>query len=184
MRKAIFGLLSVLVINTAVVGQEEQIETVDLDKVILGINEGLERAQGSLVGLQIESAEVTFKTVRDKEGGGGFKLFAKASKEWQRENASSVTYKFQKPKKEKAMELVQSNALAAALAAAGDQYLKSAGEIDGLEKDGFTIVVSISVKNSNAGGVEFEIFGVGVDAGVDWSKKVVHTIKLTMKPAV
>lgn len=70
-------VLSVLFASLSFAANAQDIE---LNEVISKINTSLNQAQNGLVGVTLTGASVTFETISAKTGGGGFKIFVKASK--------------------------------------------------------------------------------------------------------
>lgn len=162
-------------------------DTLPLDLVIQTVNNSLKEASEDLSGISLESASVTFKTILDVEGGGGFKLFAKASKEWSKETSNSVTYNFAKPSRLKLKSFLQpefiklQDDLTEAVINASSQYRNSIAQIDGLQKKDFTVNLAFSVTKNTSGGFDFEIFNIGIDTSGGFGKTVSHSISLKFK---
>lgn len=170
-------------------GKTSAIATMDLGDVVKEINTGLGLANADLQakGLEISEAEVTLQTMRSTEGGGGFKIFVKGSKKWHLEKASSIKYSYAKDSvmalsSEKATESLH-QALRAAIATAAAQWKKMGTEIPGLKQESFTVEVSFGLTKTTSGGVEFEVWGVGVDLEASKEFSATHSISLTFKSA-
>lgn len=69
-------------------------EAVELDIVVKQINKSLSHAQGNLDGITLEEGSVTLETIAAQSGGGGFEIFVKAARKWEKETSNSVTYNF------------------------------------------------------------------------------------------
>ena len=153
----------------------------DIDAVVKQINKSLSLAQGSLNGITLQGGSVTLETIATQSGGGGFKIFVKASRKWQKEASSSVTYNFSKPGVS-ALEISadQPDQLAEIIKQTTEQFKKTM-TIDGLVKESFEVEISLSIKKVTELGVEFELFDVGFDVGGDMEKRVFHKITLKFK---
>ena len=149
----------------------------ELDAVIKSINNSLSIAQARFEGVTLNDGSITLQTTSTKAAGGGFKLFVRAEKRWSKGTSNSVTYKYKKPDTKDVKTDVQDK-LALIIISAAEQY-KTSTSITGLEKDGFEVVLSLSITNISALGIEFEIFGVGFDANADFDKTVFHSITLS-----
>ncbi|HQV38932.1 MAG: hypothetical protein IPL81_10110 [Flavobacteriales bacterium] len=194
MKKLLTMLVLTLCMAMAVQAQKQPaaktdgIETRGLDEVVQEVNIGIGLAREDLKanGLEISTAEVTLKTIRSTDAGGGFKIFVKASKKWQLEKASSVKYSYAKMESLVAMDSTKGKeklheALRKAISASAAQWKRASSAIQGLEKNSFTIEISFGVTKSTSGGVEFEVWGVGLD--LEGSKELTasHSISLTFK---
>jgi hypothetical protein len=73
--------------------------------------------------------------------------------------------------------------LRAAIATAAAQWKKMGTEIPGLKQDSFTVEVSFGLTKTTSGGVEFEVWGVGVDLEASKEFTATHSISLTFKSA-
>ena len=159
-----------------------------MDSIIKIINNSLDKANENLTAkdLDIESAKITLKTSYDQSGGGGFKLFAKASKKWELEKASTLTFLYEKPTK-KSLKPIGDNdfahKLTNAIVEAATEWQNATKTINGLSKSTFSVDLSFSVKKTTGTGIEFEIeiWGVGIDLNYDYEKTAVHEISLTFK---
>jgi hypothetical protein len=165
------------------------IATMELGDVAKAITEGLGLANATLQakGLEISEAEVTLQTVRSAEGGGGFKIFVKGSKKWHLEKTSSIKFAYAKDSvmalsSEKGKESLH-QALRAAITTAAEQWRKMGTEIPGLKQDSFTVEVSFGLTRTTSGGVEFEVWGVGVDLEASKEFTATHSVSLTFKSA-
>lgn len=174
----------------ALFAQEEKVKTFPLESMILIINNSLDRANEQLNSevLNIKTAEITLKTSYDKSGGGGFKLFVKASTKWELEKANTMKFVYEKADKTnpKSVEFFNNEKvfeenLTNAIVSAANQWKKATKTVEGLSKSKFTVEISFMVKNIKEAGIEFEIFGAGIDIGGDYEKMAVHTISLTFK---
>jgi hypothetical protein len=154
-------------------------ETVELKDVIERINAALAEAQKSPEAASLLSATIKLETAYDKSGGGGFKVFAKASRKWAKGASSSVTYKYSTPITITSLES-KNDELVAIIKDAAKNF-KNNSSIAGLEKDKFEIEIAFSVTKTSSAGVEFEVYGVGVDISGDSERKVAHTITLEFK---
>ena len=183
--------LTVFLLSCAFVsrGQENKNDA-PLEAMIAVINNSLDKASDDLSSsnLKIKKAEITLKVSKDVNGGGGFKLFVKASKKWEKEKTSSVTFSYNKVDrlKQKGVEFLGNRKsfeknLTNVIVNSAKQWKRTTSTIDGLIKDEFTVTISFSVTKFNEAGVEFEVWGIGVDAGVDWENTATHSVKLTFK---
>ena len=172
------------ILTSAAFAQEKKSETLPLDSIITTINNSLDKANENLKdkNLDIKSAKIALKTSYVKSGGGGFKLFVKASKKWELEKASTLIFVYEKPT-EKSLELFEitdfAEKLTNAIVEAATQWQNATKTINGLSKSTFSVELSFSVKKTTGGGIEFEIWGVGIDLGKDYEKTAVHEISLT-----
>ena len=182
-------LILILLTGTALFAQDKS-ETFPLESMIKIINNSLDKANERLVSknLDIKTAEITLKTVYDKSAGGGFKLFVKASKKWELEKASTMTFEYEKVNKtrQKSIEFFNNKEvfeenLTNAIVGAATQWYNTSQTVTGLSKSKFSVEISFSVKNVTEAGIEFEIWGAGIDLGGDYEKTAVHTISLTFK---
>ena len=148
-----------------------------LDAVIKSINGSLSIAQSKLKGVTLNEGSVTLETTYSNEGGGGFKLFVRAERKWSKESTNTVTYNYKKPEK-KGVGIDTQDQLADIIYNVAKQYEESEA-MGGLDKDGFEIELSLSITNKIGGGLEFEVFGVGFEAGADFEKTVFHKITLS-----
>lgn len=160
-----------------------QDSTCELNSIIDQINNSLNDAESELNPIKIKKAEIEFEIVYDKSGGGGFKIFAKASKMWEKEYSSSIKFSYEPPKPDTLLngfvksDFNFSDALRKAVIDAAKMY-SSAKKIGTLEKNSFEVKIAFSLNNTSEGGVEFEIWGIGIDISGAIGKKVVHTITL------
>jgi hypothetical protein len=189
MKKSIL-ILTTLFFSLTLFAQEEQKETIPLDAMITIINNSLDKANERLStsSLDVRTAEITLKTSYDKSGGGGFKIFVKASKKWELEKANTMKFVYEKADKinEKSVEffdnkMIFEKNLTDAIVSAANQWQKTTASVDGLSKSKFSVEISFMVKNITDGGIEFEIWGVGLDIGGDYENTAVHTVSLTFK---
>jgi len=154
------------------------------------INNSLDKANERLdsIDLDVKSATITLKTSYDKSGGGGFKLFVKASKKWQLEKVNTMKFVYEKVNKVNLKsvgyynnEKVFEKNLTNAIVSAANQWQNTTQTIEGLSKKSFSIEMSFMVKKITKGGIEFEIFGAGIDISGDYERTAVHTISLSFK---
>lgn len=151
-----------------------------LDAVIQYINESLLIANDQLPNeVTLVEGSITLQTTYNKEVGGGFKLFVRAARRWSKESSNSVTFNYKKPEKDE-IKINRQDQLATVIVDAVNQYQKSLA-ITGLDKNGFQIELSLSITNVTDLGLEFEIFGVGFEAGANFEKTVFHKIALSFK---
>lgn len=159
-------------------------KTADLKSVIKLINESLKIAQADLEKhrLLLSEAEITLVTATEKSGGGGIKIFAKASGKWSKEITSTVTYKFAAPNvSADEKKAFTPTAFAKAIVSSAQSY-RDAGPVAQLIKDGFEQEISFSIKAENGVGVEISLFGlVEIEGSADLTKTVAHSAKLTFK---
>ncbi|WAC42234.1 trypco2 family protein [Pedobacter sp. SL55] len=183
-------ILFFLVISGMLVGgshaqqQKDDIETFELKEIVSLINNSLEKASKELdVSMQpkLQSAEITLSTIYNKTGGGGFKIIAKASKKWQLERSTTLTFSYEKNNNKGLLTLSFEVHLKDAVVAASQQWAGASTGVTGLSKKEFSVELSFSLKKSGSGGVEFEVWGIGIDASVDVDKTVAHKVKLTFK---
>ncbi len=173
-----------LIFTSAAFAQEKKSETLPLDSIITIINNSLDKANENLEAknLDIKSAEIALKTSYVKSGGGGFKLFVKASKKWELEKASTLTFVYEKPTEKSFVEITDfEEKLTNAIVEAATQWQNATKTINGLSKSTFSVDLSFLVKKITGGGIEFEIWGVGIEAGGDYKLTAVHEISLTFK---
>ena len=157
-------------------GSTPKDQTAELNDVIERINVALTEVQRVTDLPKLKTATVKLETTYDKSGGGGFKIFVKASRKWTKGSSSSITYKYEaiasiaesKVKADDLVRIIKDAAIA---------YQKSES-ILGLEKKSFEVEVAFSIKKNTAGGIEFEVYGISIDAGSEWERMVGHTITL------
>lgn len=184
-------LLLTLFFGTATLfAQQDKPETFPLEAMIKIINNSLDKANDKLndQALDIKTAEITLITSYDKSGGGGFKLFVKASKKWELEKANTMKFVYEKVDKtnQKSVEFFDNKKvfeqnLTNAIVSAANQWQKTTATVEGLSKSKFSVEISFMVKNITEAGIEFEIWGAGIDIGGDYEKSAVHTVFLTFK---
>jgi len=166
---------------------KKKIKTAPLEEMVSTINNSLDAANTDLVesNLEVSTATITFKTVYSKEGGGGFKIFVKAKKQWQWERASSLSFEYVKPPVDSLITEMRppkfSKNLAQAIISGAKQWQAAKETISGLKKDKFTVDVSFTIKNKNQVGFEIEIWGIGVDASADFNNTAVHSVSITFQ---
>jgi hypothetical protein len=189
MKKSI-SILTLLLGTLTLFAQQDKNETFPLEAMIAVVNNSLEKANERLsaTSLDIKTAEITLKTSYDKSGGGGFKIFVKASKKWELEKANTMTFVYEKAEKinEKAVDFFDNKKvfeknLTTAIVSAASQWQKTTATVKGLSKSKFSVEISFMVKDITDGGIEFEIWGVGLDIGGEYEKTAVHTVSLTFK---
>ena len=66
-----------------------------------------------------------------------------------------------------------------AIVDATKQYVNASQVIPGLKKNGFDIGVSFTAKETNSGGIDFEVFGLGFDGGADIVLTAQHSVKVS-----
>jgi hypothetical protein len=188
--KTIFTILTALMFTTGVYSQEfytssnskeKSEQESPINEIVDLINKSLEKAQGSLSDIKIQEAEISLKTSYTKNGGGGFKIFLKASKKWEVENANTFTFTFDKVStpKEGLEKSGKQDYLTTALIDAAQQWKTLNNTISGLKKKNLSVEVSFTITKTSEGGIEFELIGVGVDVSGKLENSAVHTIKLT-----
>jgi hypothetical protein len=162
-------------------------ETGSLQSMVNLINASLDATSDSLdkIDVNLTKAEITLETAYDRTGGGGFKIWFKGSKKWNKQRSSSITYTYKKPVNNKIFQpesfrKTEAHLIQAIFVAAG-QWAQTKASVNGLEMSSFTVEIAFTVKNINSAGVEFEIVGIGFDGGVDWEKSAVHKVKLTFE---
>jgi hypothetical protein len=161
-------------------------DTFPLEQVIKVINNSLVKATDS-IGSKLKGAKITLATTYDKSGGGGLKFFVKAGKEWENTKTISMSFEFEKPKK--TIQLVESinksgdfeENLFNAIIDASNQWQNISNFVTGLDKKEFTVEISFIAKSKTTGGIEFEIWGIGVDGAATYEKTLGHTISLTFE---
>lgn len=157
--------------------------TCELNRIIEQINNSLQDAKSELKSIKIKKAEIELEIGYDKSGGGGFKIFAKASKKWEKEYSSSMKFSYELPQQDTSLngfvksDFNFSKTLSKAVIDAAKMY-SSSKKIGVLEKSSLEVKIAFSLNNTTDGGVEFEIWGIGVDISGAIGKKVVHTITL------
>lgn len=188
--KKLILILTVAFQSLTFFAQAEEKETIPLEAMITIINNSLDKAneQLSTTALDIRTAEITLKTSYDKSGGGGFKIFVKASKKWELEKANTMKFVYEKADKinKKSVEFFNNEKvfeqnLTDAIVSAANQWQKTTATVEGLSKSKYSVDISFMVKNITTAGIEFEIWGVGLDVGGDYEKTAVHTVSLTFK---
>ena len=86
-----------------------------------------------------------------------------------------------KDKKKHSPKINFKEQLTNAIIAAGQQWYSATKDIAGLSKKDYQVTVSFAITKASDGGIEFEIWGIGLSGKVDWEKAVAHTITLTFK---
>jgi hypothetical protein len=155
-----------------------------VNKALFLANESISKSTAELV-----NAKVTLKTVYSKEGGGGFKLFISASKKWEKELSSSIVYEYVKPDKinlkmaliSEAVKVQPEVVISKAIISAIQQWEATVLNINGLNKDAFTLNISFLVKQSGSAGIEVEVFGIGLEGGYNTENAISHSIELKFK---
>lgn len=185
-------LLSIISLVVAISSQAQAqvnngFKTYELDSMITKVNNSIKKASEKLgTDLTIQSAEITLKTVYDKSFGGGFKLFVKANHSWELEKASTLTFyytelqKNEKKSEEKIKEAFEDN-LTNAIVCVAEQWKNTSVPINGLKKDNYSVEISFIVTKNSTAGIEFEIWGVGLDSEGTYETSAVHTISLAFK---
>jgi hypothetical protein len=149
----------------------------NLEDITGKINKALIDAQSNLQDVDLQEASITLENVVSVTKGGGFKIFAKASKKWTKESSSSVTYNFT-PAKSLTAEKNLDN-LAKSIIDAVENYKKlKDNPISKMAATSFELEIAFTIKDNGSGGVEFELWGISVDAGIEQEKSAVHKIKL------
>lgn len=159
-------------------------KTADLKSVIALINESLKIAEKDLQkhNVTLSEAEITLTTISEKSGGGGFKIFAKASGKWYKEITNTVTYKFVTPKVSPDEKLSKTTTRFAEAIVNSAAAYRLTGDLAKLVKDGFEQEISFSIKAEKGAGVELELFGIlEIEGGVDFTNTVEHSAKLTFR---
>ena len=178
-------LLSLGLLLTISVFSQKESSDISLNSMVYLINNSLSTSSSKLSdqNLHIEKATISLKTVYDKEGGGEFKFFLGASKSWELNKASTITFVFDNiaTLKQKSIGLINEKefeiSLTKAMISATKQW-KEISTISGLSKRGFSIDISFSVHRTTGGGLSFEIWGVGVDIEGEYQNSAIHTISL------
>ena len=173
-------------------------KTIPLDSMIeiingcmINANAQLSKRGFPLKKVEIKSAEISLTTSYDASGGGEFKLLVKAGKRWELEKTNTMKFVFEKIEKseksgQKSFPDLQNKikfekSLTNAIISAVDQWQNSTQSITGLSKSEFSVEISFMVKETTSAGIEFEIWGIGVDSSADYENSAVHTIALTFK---
>lgn len=166
----------------------QTLQTAPLNDIVKLVNNSLDKAEKDLVDskVKIDKAVIKLETAQDFTAGGGFKIIIKAGADYSRERATRMTFEYTTPPaienkdvgvKPRKFE----KKLVKAIKEAAKQW-KGAKDIDGLVASSFTVDLAFTVKLEGELGVEFEVWGVGVDLGGEGSKSAVHTISLSFKP--
>jgi|GEM_PF-1114189 len=187
-------LIILLIITFSANAQKRQQSSksvvLELSSVVDLINRSITQASKELskteTKLKIKEAAITLETVYDLSGGGEFKLFAKASKKWELEKTTSITFSYSSEEKSNSKSGTSSpmafeQNLTNAIISAAKQWKQSTGTITELIKDNFNVEVSFMVKKSTGIGVEFEVWGVGADLSVDNENSATHKVSLTFE---
>lgn len=186
MKRILFFLLT-LVMSLGVSHaqkQEDKVEAFELKGIVSLINNSLEKASEELDGSmqpKLQSAEIALSTIYDKAGGGGFKIIAKASKKWQIEKSTTLTFSYEKSDQKEMVSPSFETHLKDAVVSASKQWAAASTGVTGLSKKEFSVALSFSLKKTGSAGVEFEIWGIGIDATVDVEKTAAHKVTLTFK---
>lgn len=100
MKKIILILLAIVGFTSPTFSQKGSApkdQSAELNDVIDRINAALSEVQKTADIPKLNSATVKLETTYDRSGGGGFKIFVKASRKWAKGSASSITYKYEAP---------------------------------------------------------------------------------------
>lgn len=194
MKKSTYLIIIFLLSSFSIFAQQEanfiKPEVFDLKSIITIVNKSITDASKKLkdnqTNLKIKEAEITVQTIYDLSGGGEFKLIAKASKKWELEKTTTLTFSYSTaentiPKSASKIPVSFEKKLTDAIISAAKQWKESTGPIIGLEKDKFNVEVSFMVKKLTGGGVEFEVWGIGGDLSIDNENSAVHTVSLTFQ---
>ncbi|MBF6643917.1 hypothetical protein [Chryseobacterium indologenes] len=194
--KKLFLIILLIVSNLATA--QKTSKTIPLDSMIeiingcmINANTQLSKRGFPLKKVEIKSAEISLTTSYDASGGGEFKLLVKAGKRWELEKTNTMKFVFEKIEKseksgQKSFPDLQNKikfekSLTNAIISAADQWQNSTQSITGLSKSEFSVEISFMVKETTSAGIEFEIWGIGVDSSADYENSAVHTIALTFK---
>ena len=181
---AIAFLSSVPSANAGQAGNSTQGVTVDA--VLTEIQKGLSQAQkivteGSLPPL--ESVTLTLLAEYNVKGGPKFKLLIFSfGKTWERQTSNQLTYVLKPPsaasQQPVGADVGISKQLVDAIVGAAAGVHDAATRQPPLLLNSFSAELGFVVKEVTSGAVKFEIVPVSIEAGVDYSKKAVHTIKV------
>lgn len=194
MKKSTYLIIMLLLSSLSIFAQEEPTftkpEMFDLKSIVTIVNRSIIEASKKLkeseTKLKIKEAEITLQTIYDLSGGGEFKVIAKASKKWELEKTTTLTFSYSSVeeiilKGKSKIPVSFEKKLTDAIISAANQWKESTGTVKGLSKEKFNVEVSFMAKKLTGGGVEFEIWGVGADLSVDNENSAVHTVSLTFK---
>jgi len=161
-------------------------ETYDLKDIITTINNSIAKAEDIIKDdITIQEAEITLQTVFNKAENAELKLLLKASKNWELEKTSTLTFSYAKKDSLQGNFIEQTpieKSLTDAIVNATKQWRESTDIIKGLVKDKFKIEVSFMAKEKTGGGIEFDVWNIGsFSAGREVERTAVHTIALTFK---
>ena len=173
-----------LLLSFGLYAQKKSLEVASLDQIVGMIDEAVLNAEvdGKV---QLTDAEVSLKTVKSGTASGGFSFLIKASSSKEIENSVQFTYRFSIPEgDEKSLSLNMSkveNSLSEAIASASAEWTSIKSSVKGLEKKDFTVALSFIVTKNASGGIEFEVFGAGINLDGKYKNSAIHTITLTFK---
>jgi len=185
MKKLFFSILALSMFLPVILAQKTGIpsKSLALDTVISEINKSLVLAQNKLENFEILSAEISLQTSKEIKGGGKAKFFVKAGHTWESGNTVTMVYIFSPPNQQefiKANDRVKplSEKLAEAITEAAIEFNSSQNKIPGLAKEKFKISLNFTITDNSEGGIEFEVFGIGIDTGVSYNKERSHNVTL------
>lgn len=162
---------------------QKDMKSPPLAKIAEIINASLIEAKPSIdkYNVLLTGAQVTLKTTFNKQAGGGFKIIAKGNYNISSEKINIITYSYKLPKDSCIVKNIEDvcEELKSSIEKAAMEFGSNLTQVSGLEKESFSVEVSFAVSVNKGGGVEFEIFGIGLDLSGDIDKAAVHKIKLT-----
>lgn len=165
-----------------------------LDSVLRVIQHSYEKAVDSLkkqkdmIGIDLQSAAVTFKITTSVTGGGELNiLIVKAGKKWTKDKESSVTFNLEKSTDKS--DFVKSEKLYTQLvniivsAAKKLNQIAEEGILPSLPERSFDVDLSFGLTRNTSGGIEFKFFSDAASFGLDGelSKAVEQSISLKFK---
>lgn len=157
---------------------------VPLNEIISVINHSISEAAKTTGDLKIKAATIDLSTAYSSKKGGGFSLILSGSKNWTKELATKVSFNYVEEKDLNTKEVggpdaMQKNLaenLTMAIIASAEQWSKVNEYIPGLKKEDYSVTISFTIKKNKSGGLSYTIFDIGLDATVDYTNVITHSI--------
>lgn len=134
--------------------------------------------------IEITEAAVSLKVTRSIAGNGEIKvLIFKPSIKRTVTRSSAVTYTLSKAEDKKggAPPRLADQDLKAMIVNAATQFSGLDRPIGDLVADNFEIDITFAIENTGSAGLSFEILGLSIDAGPEYTRSAEHELKLTFK---
>lgn len=134
--------------------------------------------------IEITEAAVSLKVTKSIAGSGEIKvLIFKPSRKRTLTSSSAITYTLSKAEDKKggALPKLADQDLKGMIVNAATQFSGLDRPIGDLVADNFEIDITFGIENSGSAGLSFEILGLSIDAGPEYSRSAEHELKLTFK---